>query len=501
MATNLRSFINAINAAISESTESIAKRNEKVLEEYFYEESSEVIIENEEFDQRILDSVSAINVDRDYNSFSLSELNELIDKVGLRADFDSFNSEIRKNYNDEIPADDAKLIGYVSYYKSVNKILEHSIQKLKESEKDASEVINTSRENINEITATFLLLKRLDQHLNKLRKNKGVFGVIPKSKRDVFDPKIDPSLREAIEEYKALLDVVGELKHVDLLGRTAYAKAVKAIGAHFQSSDFDELIKFLKTVTPPDSKGGISILDFIKRDINESKEAKEYIELLRKWANWLATSLDASNKIFGQIISLRTGLDAESTTLSTSIEQKNNDISDYRRQISENGFLQSKFFPSSNENLVLNLLSFVDSVHESRSTGFFKLFSSTRRYKRKTIQTLIPKTVRINYPATFDYATPNNDKEYKVVSTPVEVPLITLIPLGAYNIEKAVFTANFKFDVNGDDINLDFSKASSQEELQSNFGKLEITLGPKESPEGLKAIIESYETYLKRQIV
>ena len=154
---------------------------------------------------------------------------------------------------------------------------------------------------------------------------------------------------------------------------------------------------------------------------------------------------------------------------------------------------------------LLNLAKTIDKVKsydKVKIDSIIKLILSSKRYIKKPIESLVPKTVRVNYPATFDYATPDNDKEFKTITTPVEVPLLTLVPITNYNIEKATFTANFKFGVDKEKVMLDFSKDTIEDGAQlTNVGKLEITLSPQQTPEGLKALIESYENFLKRQIV
>lgn len=54
------------------------------------------------------------------------------------------------------------------------------------------------------------------------------------------------------------------------------------------------------------------------------------------------------------------------------------------------------------------------------------------------------------------------------------------------NSQRATEFSNDKFEENA---------------TSSNFGSLEIVLSPTQTPEGLKAMIETYENFLKRQIV
>lgn len=120
--------------------------------------------------------------------------------------------------------------------------------------------------------------------------------------------------------------------------------------------------------------------------------------------------------------------------------------------------------------------------------------------KKKT--TLVPRTVTLTYPQTNEIPE-DNVKGYSLKMAPVEVPLVTLIPMTLCNIEKATFTAEFEMEIVKDALQINFVKPRSEfitKSLGRNIGKLEITLSPHETTEGLKALIESYENFLKRQI-
>jgi len=91
----------------------------------------------------------------------------------------------------------------------------------------------------------------------------------------------------------------------------------------------------------------------------------------------------------------------------------------------------------------------------------------------------------------------------------IHVPLITLIPLTVNRIEKATLTADFEMEIVDGELLLDFKKSGASgfrwgglfsKPESKKSGKLEITICPQETPEGLKLVIEAYEAGLKRQI-
>lgn len=122
---------------------------------------------------------------------------------------------------------------------------------------------------------------------------------------------------------------------------------------------------------------------------------------------------------------------------------------------------------------------------------------------RKKKSTLVPRTVTLTYPQTNEVPGNANEKGYSLKMAPVEVPLVTLVPMTLCNIEKATFTAEFEMEIVKDALQINFVKPRSEFISKSparNIGKLEITLTPHDTAEGLKALIESYENFLKRQI-
>ncbi len=120
--------------------------------------------------------------------------------------------------------------------------------------------------------------------------------------------------------------------------------------------------------------------------------------------------------------------------------------------------------------------------------------------------TLIPKTVTLNYPQLNEHAEDDEDiiNDYQVKVLPIEVPLITLVPLTMPQIEKATLTAEFELEIVNGELQLNFPNSARgglfKKAPKTTRGKLEIILSPQESSEGLKMLIESYESFLKRQL-
>ena len=70
-------------------------------------------------------------------------------------------------------------------------------------------------------------------------------------------------------------------------------------------------------------------------------------------------------------------------------------------------------------------------------------------------------------------------------------------------MEKATFTTEFEMDVINDVLQIDFKKTRTgilRTKGGNNLSKIEITLTPHQTPEGLQSLIDSYENFLKRQI-
>jgi hypothetical protein len=107
--------------------------------------------------------------------------------------------------------------------------------------------------------------------------------------------------------------------------------------------------------------------------------------------------------------------------------------------------------------------------------------------------TLSPKSVVVEYP----HQTANG-----IEFIEVHVPLITLVPLSMSQIQKATVTANFEMEIVNDELQLNFTNKSKGmgRKSKKTWGKLEITITPQESSDGLKQLVEGYEQALKSQI-
>ncbi len=115
----------------------------------------------------------------------------------------------------------------------------------------------------------------------------------------------------------------------------------------------------------------------------------------------------------------------------------------------------------------------------------------------QTSTALSPKSVVVEYPRQT-----STGIEY----TEVHVPLITLVPLSMSQIKEAKLTSEFEMEIVDDELQLHFdpSKARKRKMFgkkpETTFGRLEITIAPHESSEGLKRLVEGYEKALKMQI-
>lgn len=104
---------------------------------------------------------------------------------------------------------------------------------------------------------------------------------------------------------------------------------------------------------------------------------------------------------------------------------------------------------------------------------------------------LVPKMVRLEYPTLNDQG--------NVISSMLQVPLITLVPITEAKIEKATVTAEFLLDIVNDELQIDFLTKKTPDS-KGTYGKLEIVISPQETSEGLNLIIDGYTNILKRQI-
>lgn len=430
---NFQLFVESLQSAIVNSTESINKRNESILEEYFFKETSEIILENKEYNKELYALVQPIRSNPIFIDYVSNENLKVLSQVNLKQN-ETINSQ------NNLSGEDDLLANFLFETYSFNK--KNNFQKI-------SKVTNNK-----ELLESKLFNKTLIESINK----------------DI------ESKETTINEIKIKKNEYANLEH-EL--RILNSK-------HKDSTDKKQVL-----------------IDELE-DLNNTSKNINTIELKK-----LETKLTNLNK---EVIKISTNLG----NIESEINQKKNDLDNEKHlidhlEIKLQGLVQSISNNEQSQKLYLNNLiqliidgaNVVKLIKNSKidKNSIIELIKNTKRYIKKNIESLVPKTVRVNYPATFDFATPDNDKEYKTISTPVEVPLLTIVPISNYNIEKATFNANFKFDVIDDQVMIDFSHDTTKNgEISNNYGKLEISLAPQQTPEGLRSLIESYENFLKRQI-
>jgi len=135
-----------------------------------------------------------------------------------------------------------------------------------------------------------------------------------------------------------------------------------------------------------------------------------------------------------------------------------------------------------------------------------------RYFDRKRIsgslkEELIPKTVTLKYPQAHNFsdsAEKDIKDDYVVEVAPIEVPLVTLVPLSMTQVEKVTLTTEFEMEIIDDELQLNFVAKKRTgifgKSEKSTHTKLEIVLSPQESSEGLKLLVEGYEDFLRKQI-
>lgn len=425
-------FVQSLQSAIVNSSESIRKRNESILDEYFFKETNEIILENKEYNKELYTVIQPIRS---------SEI--FIDYVSNQNLNDAGDSNIQQNNIPDVSREDDLLAEFLFEAFTFSK--KNNLSKILKDNNNKDLFIQSKLYN-----------SSLFENIKKDYESKHI---------TLEDLKIRKKIHADLEnEYRIL-----ENKYNDFLDKKQNVIL-----------DLDEHNNQLKN---------------LNLNITEVKKIKTKLEILD--GNIAKISTDLVN------------IDADINQKKINIENEKFLID--QLEIKLQGILQSISSSELAQNLYIdNLIHLIQTgtniVKLIKNSKFDKkaiidLIKNSKRYIKKNIESLVPKTVRVNYPATFDYATPDNDKEYKTISTPVEVPLLTLVPLSNYNIEKATFNANFKFDVVDDQVMIDFSKnLISETEISNNYGKLEIVLSPQQTPEGLRSLIESYENFLKRQI-
>ncbi|GEM_PF-3774287 len=432
---NFELFVKSLQSAIVNSSESIRKRNESILDEYFFKETEEIILENKEYNKELYALIQPIRSNDIFIDYVSNENLNVLGEVNLKQnDITNFKSDISRE--DDLLAD--FLLESYSFNKKYNllKIVKENNSKELISSKlyNSSLIDRIKKDNISiEVTLNEIKIKKeLQADLqNQLQLLSSRYeGFLDKQQAAILN------LEELNAQLKNLDLSVNELKKIEV-----------------KMSNLNKVIDKIS-------------LDLIHI---ESEIAKKKIDL------------DNEKLVIDQLEIKRQGmLDSISNSEQLQILYRSN-----LTQLIQEG---------------VHVVQLIKTSKVDRA-AIIELIKSSKRYIKKSIESLVPKTVRVNYPATFDFATPDNDKEYKTISTPIEVPLLTLVPICNYNIEKATFNANFKFDVIDDQVMIDFSKETIKEgEISNNIGKLEIVLAPQQTPEGLRSLIESYENFLKRQI-
>jgi rRNA maturation endonuclease Nob1 len=116
--------------------------------------------------------------------------------------------------------------------------------------------------------------------------------------------------------------------------------------------------------------------------------------------------------------------------------------------------------------------------------------------KKTKSKVLTPKSVILDYP----YLDENNVLDHHEI----HVPLITIVPLATSQIESATLTADFEMQFVDEELKINFVNKSNtglfQKTSKASRGTLEITIKPQETSEGLRMLIEGYETMIKRQL-
>lgn len=157
---------------------------------------------------------------------------------------------------------------------------------------------------------------------------------------------------------------------------------------------------------------------------------------------------------------------------------------------------------------MISFKAFINAIHDAilaandslmqKNTGLLDKYFEAPDDEEETEDggALSPKSVVIEYPRQT-----SRGIEY----VEVHVPLITLVPLAMSEIKEAKLTTEFEIEIVDDEVQLNFRSGGSKGKLfgkkrESTFGRLEITISPQESSEGLKRLVEGYEKALKSQI-
>ncbi|MFQ3181014.1 MAG: hypothetical protein ACI83B_000637 [Sediminicola sp.] len=162
---------------------------------------------------------------------------------------------------------------------------------------------------------------------------------------------------------------------------------------------------------------------------------------------------------------------------------------------------------------MISFKSFIQSIHDAVLKANDALMDKNtdlldKYFKEKRIEVTdkegIQKTKKILEPISVVMQYPTVDDEGNVKNIDIHVPLITIVPITTSQIEKAKLTADFDMEIVDGDLQIDFSGKKKSEGLfkkgRTSKGTLEITISPQDTSDGLKLLIDGYETLLKRQI-
>jgi hypothetical protein len=492
---NFRSFVDAINTAISESSDSINRKNEKLFNDYFYEDSVDVIVENSLYNEELFNIIAGVSEILGTQKTISAKLSAYSHKYVDSGLFE----KLRSAFTDGKKQDDMQ---FVAYLMTVQRI-QNNISKTLESIDDVKRDIEV----VERIIDSKAHLAELIESINSHKKN---FFSFSKKIESSITGKVEIG-RIANDLYLTAVKLYKEIRKISddsnkflsqFGGDTDNSKLYYAVVLHqeWSKTSIDSIGRIVEDIERYSTKRGGALDDLVngRKPKMIAKLWNDFLKGIPVIAGEKLPELVFDESSYQSAKAGKKDLEASLVVLQTSVEQFKADQKAIHSEISE-GDLDTLNHQIRN---IKEILFSDEEYHQNDNHKIYmKVVEHTRRYKKKEVKTITPKTVRMNYPATFDYATPNNEKDYKLVTTPIEVPLITLIPLTTYNIEKATLTANFKFVVVENEVQIDFSNTSEGNEQASNVGKLEIAFVPQQSPEGLKALIDSYQTFLKRQIV
>ncbi len=154
---------------------------------------------------------------------------------------------------------------------------------------------------------------------------------------------------------------------------------------------------------------------------------------------------------------------------------------------------------------MLSFKSFIDAIHDAVISANDSLMDKNTGLLDKYFDEqdgeggpLTPKAVAVEYP----YQTKDG-----LAFKEVQIPLITLVPLTLSEIKEAKVVTDLELSIVEGELQISFADggASDKKKLfgkksQSTFGRLEITIHPQESSEGLRSLVQGYEKALKAQI-